>query len=449
MPEPAYTPQTWHDAPAVDTPLSSARLSVVEAALQVVTDRAAKSIRYDSAQTLSGTQQSLGRVNLGLGEISTRSPSEFAPADALPASVKSVGLVNRFDAARSVYNWKAGNTRVLRKALGAAVSGGRADVVFMGDSLLPGFDGTTTVERYGPPRQAGNVASSLLGCAEAGDGVTPAVMIPGQLTDRWSFTGTIDTGSTYPGLVFLNSGAALTYSSIKPGDRVRLFYGDNSSAFTYQIDGGAAVGVTPTGTSTIRMLEVTGLANTTHTVTVNGTGTFTFVFGASVTSSAGLAIHNLALGGSRCTTGGPADNWLDTTNGWFAFGTARRTMLSLAGITPAFVFCCLSSNDVFQGATVSQITAGLTAMRNLYPSADFGLIAGWAVPGTNPTLFDQLQQGRYQLADALDVPLIDWNDRVGGQAAAQVNGYLGADNTHPLNATSALLGRALGQLIAA
>jgi hypothetical protein len=43
--------------------------------------------------------------------------------------------------------------------------------------------------------------------------------------------------------------------------------------------------------------------------------------------------------------------------------------------------------------------------------------------------------------------LIDWNDRVGGEAAAAANGVLGPDNIHGTYATYGGFGKAIGDLL--
>jgi hypothetical protein len=65
--EPTYAPQTWHDLPATDTEINAARLTHVEEGLDVATQRAAVSIRYDVAQALSADAKAQARANLGVG----------------------------------------------------------------------------------------------------------------------------------------------------------------------------------------------------------------------------------------------------------------------------------------------------------------------------------------------------------------------------------------------
>lgn len=64
MTEPSYTPQDWHDKPALDTPVDADRLNTLEAGVAAATERAVASVRTDAVQSLSPTEQAIAQVNM-------------------------------------------------------------------------------------------------------------------------------------------------------------------------------------------------------------------------------------------------------------------------------------------------------------------------------------------------------------------------------------------------
>lgn len=67
MTEPTYTPTSWvnNSAPAIDAD----NLNHLESGVQVATERATESIRYDQAQSLTSAQQAQARSNLALSSF--------------------------------------------------------------------------------------------------------------------------------------------------------------------------------------------------------------------------------------------------------------------------------------------------------------------------------------------------------------------------------------------
>lgn len=80
MTEPSYAPTDWHNAPDTGTPIDEDRLNKIEQAIKASTDRAVASVRYDVAQALAPLQKTVGRANLGLGDVATHDADEFLPA---------------------------------------------------------------------------------------------------------------------------------------------------------------------------------------------------------------------------------------------------------------------------------------------------------------------------------------------------------------------------------
>jgi lysophospholipase L1-like esterase len=401
-----------------------------------------------------GTPITAAKLNNIENELVAIDPLARGAAPSQLPSYITPPLQNRYDPVRCLYNWKGSNTRHLRTALGAAAAGsGRADLVFLGDSLLIGFpgSGTTTTDSFSVPRQVGTALNTILGSSFAGTGVVPSVQAPGTVGDRWSAITGLWDNTTYPGISWGSTGATLTYGSQQSGTAVSIFYTDASNQFSYSIDGATAVTVTPGGTSTVKVVTVTGLSNATHTVKLTVVGSTLFLLGVQVGgATSGVGIHNLALGGTTTLIGGASCGWLDGANGYYAFGTARRQLLTLAGITPACVFVSLGTNDISKGALAASVAYNLTTIRGWYPNADFVLLNGWDVASdAHAASFNAYLQAKYALCDALDVPMFDWQARLGPQSVAAANGALGTDATHPLSGQQMAFGKAIAQVLAA
>lgn len=129
----------------------------------------------------------------------------------------------------------------------------------------------------------------------------------GELVFLFNGTSTIDNRVSYTagwvgsgGLLTCtsNGSATCTYSSLAVGTVVEILCLGSSATFTYTIDGGSPVSVTPSGTA-MRLITVAGLANTTHTVVLNGpTSGQAVVAAIGVRSTTGLVIMNGGIGGS-------------------------------------------------------------------------------------------------------------------------------------------------------
>lgn len=347
-----------------------------------------------------------------------------------------------FDAVRSVYNWKPDNTAHLRAGVGRALSTGKLNMVAMTDSLGLGYNGTSTIEAQSFPRRALTTLSLLTGAPIGGTGVVPA----GVQTDRWSESGTIDRG-LYPGFLTMYAGSTATYTSERAGTAVDVHYSNLSSAFTFAIDGGATQNVTPNGTATLGKTTVTGLSNATHTIVITAPSDFVFATAIEIRGASGLVMHNLAFGGSTAANGGPTTAWTDTSS-HTSLNTALKGTFDASGASPDLLLICLGANDKFTGASDSVALDGIETMRNWYPNADCLLIQAWRNPATSQAVYDTYIEGKYALADELDVPLLDWQARTGTLTEAIARGSVSGDGVHATGGQNMEWGTSLGNLLA-
>ena len=340
-----------------------------------------------------------------------------------------------YDQRLNVYNWKPSNTRHLRAALGRAKSGaGAAKIGFAGDSTTAGYQATASTQSV--PIVVRDLLSAS-GYPIMGTG--PVVGNPGGgpggfLDSRWSFTGSWTTQAGNNNFLYQTtaSGATATFTSDKPGTVVELRYMNNGGAFTYAIDGGAATTVTPTGAGTLASVTVTGLANTTHTLTITTTSTspFYLVWADVRGATSGVLIANFGVCSS--TTG-------DWVNGNFYFPGNM-----MADWAPDVTFLNLGINDVGGSVATSTIKANLqTLITQFKASGDVIMVTSNPHQSLN---FTALNQAKYQLAISNDIPLIDLYDRFTSYAVSNPLG-LYADAAHPNGTGYADLGRCVFQAI--
>lgn len=117
------------------------------------------------------------------------------------------------------------------------------------------------------------------------------------------------------------------------------------------------------------------------------------------------------------------------------------------GRDPDVIDIALGANDISGlAASDATITAAITTIRNRYPNSDCRLHLPHEASTTLITGARALtyQAAMYRLAEALDVPLYDWRDRVGGYTAGINNGSYGDNIAHLTPATESDLGSQYG-----
>jgi lysophospholipase L1-like esterase len=333
-----------------------------------------------------------------------------------------------------VYNWRSDNTRNVHRSIAKAVAGQSASHLIIGDSTSALYTGATTYAAMWP-RLLGQYLNAR-GIPLAGTGwVSPANAENSLAKDpRFTFTGTwLQTGVPQGYLYSSTNGSSVTFTSDLPGTIVEVAYGAVSGAFTVSIDGANPVTVTPSGvgSATPSKYTVTGLLDTTHTVTVTlSTATLTQIFFFNVYKTTGLQIHNLALSGMT------ANAWVTEASG------SRSQAVNRLGLSPDVVHIALGVNDLNYSATLGG-TGSATATRiqtimNSWPNADIILYGQLATspsasvptPPSNSTWSAYIDL-LYGIADNRNVPLVDLYKRSGGSySSANTNALMG-DSIHP------------------
>jgi lysophospholipase L1-like esterase len=375
-----------------------------------------------------------------LGQPAGPRDSNSYVAQGLPAYAGFRG--RPYDAVRSVYGGDASTRLPIRAALGKALAGtALVPIMCMGDSETAGWKASPGVND--PVIQLRKQLAAA-GYPVTGGWVFPNNGTSSALDPRWIFAGGAWQGGngTTNNYVWVNAtGATATFTSDLPGTVAEfVVFSTSSLTINYSIDGGASTPFVVTA-GAARKVQVTGLANTTHTIVITTTSTTTVWVGAArVRQTTGLSISNAGIFGSY------ASDWLPTASTSAYFNPYN---LTLGLETPAFAIVSLGANEaIHAGKTVSGLAASLTTivssvqalcpviMKSYLPSDDSVVAA--ANPGT---IWTDWIKAMYDVADARGAMLIDHTEAMGSNAQCVSLGLGDADKIHPTAAGYALIAR--------
>ncbi|MEX8031668.1 SGNH/GDSL hydrolase family protein [Microbacterium sp. 20-116] len=350
-------------------------------------------------------------------KISSVGSGLFPPKATVPIA-PSTGHLRPYDPALQAYNLRPDNLRKMRAALANARAGANLlrKIVLCGDSTAKGVGSTNTLTKS----VHGLLRADLVraGYTMTGTGLVWAFSGTGGEDPRWTYeTG---WGPFSEPIMQCNSvNKKATFVSDQPGTVVSIVSLNNNAAATwsYSIDGGAEVTVTPSGAQTVQITNVTGLANTTHTVVIKSlTANATFLCGIEVRGTAGLSLSRLGIGGATAAT------WNTTT--WYS---PRKILEAYA---PDAFILQLETNDARTGVATPVATYG-TRMDEIVAwmlgRGDVALMTGYMVENVDLTPYTEKL---YAIADARNVSLFDLTERWGSFATAN-SLNLQPDALHP------------------
>lgn len=336
--------------------------------------------------------------------------------------VPSYAPANRlyeFNPEMSAYNMTKASTAKLRAQVARSQAGFSSIMTLMGHSYFAGSNATPGSTDF--PTALRKVLSKKLD-----DVWTGVVAFRNGETRDVRYT-TVDAGwGTSNGAVIdpyascTTAGASLTFVSDTVGTSVRIVTFENSGSFTYEIDGGAPVTVNSTsGTALTRLIDVSGLANTTHTVKITATTTTsTYFIGCGVRRTTGLEMVNFGYGGSTST------QWTNTAS------TQKRG--SARNATPArnIVLLQLDTNDVRTGITAAAWKANMQTIISGEQSTTTAVVLIASINTDNQANITQATwntyyQACYELADQYNIPLVDTTHLFGGWTTALANSITG------------------------
>lgn len=351
------------------------------------------------------------------GYSRTAAIAAFAKQD-VPAYAPATRL-HEFNPSFSVYNLTKSSTAKLRAQVARSQAGFSSIMTLMGHSYFAGSNATPGATDF--PTALRKVLAKKL------DDVWTGVVAfrNGETRDlRYTIVdagwGTSNGAVIDPYASCTTAGASLTFVSDTVGTSVRIVTFENSGTFTYEIDGAAPVTVTSSsGTALTRIIDINGLANTTHTVKITATTTTsTYFIGCGVRRSTGLEIVNFGYGGSTST------QWTNTAS------TQKRG--SARNATPArnIVLLQLDTNDVRTGVTAAAWKANMQTIISGEQSATTAIVLIASINTDNQANITQATwnayyQASYELADQYDIPLVDTTHLFGGWTTALANSITG------------------------
>lgn len=318
------------------------------------------------------------------------------------------------------------------------VQGGSTDMhcLFIGDSTLTGFNGSGWTYDKSIPRMFARSLSHLLGDVPWTGGIQPAVA-----QQAWFYDNTAVTGSFTAGYAAAtSSGAAVgTYkwTSLDPVTSISFVVDNRStSSFVYQIDGGTGVGVTTDGTTTMKVVNVTGLTKGIHNVLISATAAQTvIVYGFRGWDPAvkSIHLHNIAYGGATANTPAtPGKNFssTQTTLGAQGLGWVLPNLLTAFGITPDIQLIGLGSNDINASTSPANTITGLQTVKGYNSTVPTMFIHSPQFPGSNLSNFEDYSGRWFTMLDGFDCPGFDW-EYWDGRVANYVSEMSGTDGIHP------------------
>lgn len=339
--------------------------------------------------------------------------------------------INALNAPQVVSNFKLSNTAKLRSSLAKAVQGtGYSTHVVVGDSLSSPYNGAGAFDFPNSWWRKLWRAMVTAGVPSAGTGRVPVTDYDpsgdvGSSVDPHDPRIVVTGGwtGTSAHLDSAASGDTITFTSDVPGEIVDVFYldhGDGGGTFTVKIDGGAPVAVPMNPTWERKTYTVTGLSNTTHTVTVTATAANAIIMGFQVRHASGLRFDNLGV------KFGMAAHWWDTSAD--DLGPGRLTLVYSADAD--VIHIALGSNDFTNGGPGGYLDglAAIESIRGKFPAADCILYIEPDVDGAAD--YPAFVAGMRALSVSLDVPLVDLSQRHGTQAQIAAAGLLGPDGIH-------------------
>lgn len=424
----------------LDTGLASEATTRANAITAEATTRA----DADSALSTAIGNEVTDRQAAITAEVAARAASERLltglPSHAPATSTKS------FDPRFSVYNLKASNIRKARAGLGRAATGGICEFVALGTSLTAGATAAAAFERLNswPMKMRDELVRH--GVTDGGTGMVRA--LDGATFDsRWTYGGVWN--ASFLTFTFISAAGTATFTTDKAGNRVTIGYYDANNGtdqFNVVVNGGAPTVVTSGGGAGWKQVTISAAIAATQTVVITRTVGTVYLRGISIwNSTGGLLVHNIAQSGSKASGSG-LDRWQDAS-GIDRLGVVYAAPTSSLSV-PDLVIIELGYNDKIAGATDATVTAAITTIRNRYPTSDAMLVLTNTGASPATVTWDAFAASLYSLADTLDIPLVDFYNRLGSWATIGTNGLNGDAVVHLKGAAYADEGRALGLLLA-
>lgn len=434
---------------------ASGQIGFVNNASQVVASPGSVTPTCQITNSQSGPASCIGSVILSPGGGGP------PPPPSAPAYVPA-GHEDKYNVYSGAFNWNSTNTATLKASLEGADSA-LSKQITLGNSVGEGWTslvGTTVTEDrlHAFPLMYRDKLAELLSVPVAGTGhvrCRSIQMISHYHDARWN-SQVVQVASWSNGTHHVSSASSavspIVFTSDKAGTIVEIYAIDRAGALRVSIDGGTDQIISGGGTDLPIIHQFTGLANTTHTVSIKpNTNTQITILGASVHNSVGLLMHNPSQGGAQVRTSVTGQNvWSDESSG-------------VANMLPCYshadmhgdvdvVFVELAGNDLQNTDADTEIEMqpiidGLEAVGEAFPGADIVLLLITEGGSGFDADYDLFYEMAMDMALANDWPVIDTQFILGGYDNIIAQGW-GTDAYGHLNTTGATyLGHAIANIV--
>jgi len=377
-----------------------------------------------------------------------------APADTAvaaivgnPASATSVSLsatyasrilpayagarVHTWNPELSLYNGESPALRKARNLITKGRAGTALRIVCAGDSKTTG-SGVQLPDTMANESYPAQLAALI--------GARPGLIIGNPIDKRWSAATGFLIPAT-PSQNYWDGGTAGTNTVTLTTDQphtgfIAYGYTNVGGPATVTVDGVAQTWTIASGGSWgVRTLTVTGLANTTHVITVAADGALNMSFlGIEPTySTTGIVVCNAGRSSST------AADWLPQN-----WSTLYASSISGSGIPlPGIVLLGIGTNTGTSTlADIGTVAANINAL-----GIPLVLIVPGGLGGVNPSSsYDAKRDAIYDAADSLNVPLVDFTHLIGDFDVANPAGLMG-DTIHESSAGNAIEAACLARIL--
>jgi hypothetical protein len=249
-------------------------------------------------------------------------------------------------------------------------------------------------------------------------GANPGLIYANGWDNRWNTLvgGIADAGGVSQNYMVGPAGNwSITFSSsIITFTGFKLFaYISAGGTINVTVDGVAQAAFNVPAGSTWKPATYSGFANTAHTIVISGTS-LTSLLGIEPTYTTGLTISNAGRPSSA------AGEWLFSTD-WSRLYSAAFAVNNgnLTPLKPDVALINIGTNT--NTSTLDDITSFITNVKNL--SIPVLLLAFGGVGSAGS--YDAKRVRLYDIADALDLPLLDFTSLIGDSTAATAAGLMG------------------------
>jgi lysophospholipase L1-like esterase len=346
-----------------------------------------------------------------------------------PAYLGGTARAKTWNPSLHLYNGESPTMRTIRSIVRKARAGERKRLVAAGDSKTAGSGSTQ-------PQVA--VSSFPAQLADL-FGAKPGLIYANSWDTRWGSIsgGVADAGGTSQNYMVAPAGSwSITFTSLEAFTGFKLFaYISAGGSISVTVDGVAQTAFTVASGSTWKSATYAGLADTVHTIVLAGTG-LTSLLGLEPTYATGLTISNAGRPSSS------AAEWLFPTD-WSRLYSAAFSVnnSSLTASKPDAALINIGTNT--NTSTLTDITTFITNVNALAIPVLLLSFGGVGSAGN----YDSKRVRLYDIADSLDLPLLDFTSLIGDQPAATAAGLM-QDTVHENTRGYALEADALARVLA-